>query len=190
MSALSAAEREELRTLRENLVNRMNELQDQEDQGLITAQERYEKLQEEYGEDYQESLSELNTLLHANKQEHKILPRTLIAGMLAVLLVAFAISAYFTISPTGLAVFESTQEIRLDKTLHPGQNTILELPETTTIRNIQLTKQTTLTLEDATREFTLYKNRCVGCGQKITAPYLLTNTGEEATTIQTITIKT
>ena len=188
MGVLGSEEREELIQLREELVNRMHDLQDQEDQGLISAQERYQKLENEYGEDYLESLSEINRLLHTkHHQEHKI-PSSLIILIAAFIMFSLGVSALF-ISPTGLAVLSQTQNIPLELTLQPGQNAILNLPETTTITAIQLTGKTTLLLEDANQAFTLYENTCVGCGQTIQEPYLLTNKGEVATTIHAITVQ-
>lgn len=187
MRVIASTHQEELAHMQETIVLRMNQLQEAVDQGSITSHQRHKQLQEEFGEDYQETLNQIRALMRtATKQQPQT---TIIIAVAAVLFVAFIVAGLFSTNPTGLLILQPTQEIPIDVTLQPGENTLLELPEKTTIREITFTEQTTLVLEDANRQIPLYTNRCVGCGQRIHAPYLLTNTGEEATTIQTITVQ-
>jgi hypothetical protein len=189
MSRLADQERQELEDMRDSIVTRIEELQTQTDHGTLTDEKRYKQLEEEFGFEYLETLTKINSLLYSKQSSHSVMPRTLLASILGLFLLGFTISAFFTFSPTGFTVLGTETVLEANQLIVSQQSQQLELPQQTVITTLTLSKPTTLILEDAKRTLTLYENgRCIGCGQHIYAPYTVTNTGKIDTTIQELRI--
>ncbi len=161
-------QRNELETLREQLTSYMEKLQDQVDYGLITQEERYRLLCQRFGSSYQQTLREINQLLHTKKSMNQ---------PILALLTLICVSSLFIVSfsPTGLALSE-TKTLVVDEVITAQQNSTLRTQQEyyITALSVQLIQEapniyithasgTSLLFETAT-------NTCVGCQQLYKPP--------------------
>lgn len=179
---MRAGERAELRELREEVAKRIDELSRSVEQEIISEEEKEHLLQQQYGEDYQATLAQINELLHQPppKKPHldKRLPAFVGGLLLAALIITLATNPVITAAVTA----SNAQVLVVDETLGDGQATRIAYNDRLEIHSIQLeatsAKQYELTLEDTNGRHELYTQTldeatCSGCDKSYRPPLMI-----------------
>lgn len=175
---LSEEERREIESMRDTLVARMEQLDDELSFGRITDAERHRALAHEFGHDYAQSLRDMNLLLHARTSPLPVPHARLgvltasVVAALALVLGAFALAGQ---APIAAAIADPIE-------LGHGQTLRLAIDEPMTVQAVDARHsgqgEFELILHDRAAAHTLLEGEgdameCVGCGAHYAPPYML-----------------
>ena len=189
---LSGDEREELKRMRDVLAERMHRLDEQVNYGQLSLDDKHHALSAEFGQDYKETLTSINQMLHEKQQSHHVVPHKHLTFIIALVAVAFAASlmlSAFSPSLTGQVV--NTQLIITEQVpVRLAWDVPTQIKEVSA--HYEGTGSAELIVQDATGAHTLLAIQngavdCVGCGITVKAPVLFEMQGEGTITITSLT---